>query len=187
MVAGCLRILGVNMGNANDGNNEDQDIINARGGINPWLTNNQQQRTAAVARIKAVLSRRIAADTSPWGFKDPHAVLYINDILPLLPSPRVIIVFRDPLAAGQRAQLQSDRSVFGGLEHTLELYSRAARFIEADCCPIQAVSYERALRYRSKFVCELSSFCGVPVTDEQMTKANNFIHPDIGAKRVIDL
>jgi len=180
LVAGLLRLMGVDMGEANRGNNEDDSIIGAR---NPAELFDPQKGPAANGRIReAVLARRERAD-GPWGWKDPHGALYVPNVPAYLPRVHCIVVYRDPLAVSQSMTRRGGREPLEGVLDALMLYANATRFIEQGTVPCLAVSYEGGVRRPRALVRGLARFCGLDVDVEGVA---GYVRPEGGYVSVED-
>lgn len=180
MVAGALRILGVDMGARQGvGNNEDLDIQDARGGVAELGDPASGVFRSALSRMRPAIVKR-AESGQPWGWKDPHGALYAAQVQDLLPDPRIICVFRDPQAAAERVSLLTEKPILAALEETLTLYQRSRTYL-ADCdLPAALVSYEKSLVRPERFVEQLAGFCGLSPSPEQVEEAITFCYPERG-------
>jgi hypothetical protein len=180
MVAGALRILGVDMGQRQGhGNNEDLDIQEARGPVGELADPEGEAMAAALERMRPVIEER-ARSAAPWGWKDPHGAFYAPQVEELLPAPRLIGVYRDPLAAAQRVHMLTGRSLDDALEDTLALHERCRVCLARTAQPAAMVSYEKALVRPERFVEQLAVFCGLSPTDAQSREAIAFCYPERG-------
>jgi len=180
MVAGVLRLSGLDMGaRQGRGNNEDLDIQAARGNVGNLGDVTHPDYAAALERMRPVIEAR-AAEGRPWGWKDPHGGLYARDVLDVLPSPRLIAVFRDPAAAAARIHMLTGQSVAEALNDVLWLYGKAQGLIAEPPAPLAMASYEKALVRPERFVEQLAFFCHLEPTPEQVREAVAFISPERG-------
>lgn len=180
MVAGALRILGVDMGDRQGhGNNEDLDIQDARGPVGEMADPAGPALIAALERMIPVIQRRAESDR-PWGWKDPHGVFYAPQIEPMMKSPRMICVFRDPQAAAQRVHMLTRMPLMDALEDTLNLYQRARAYLSGTQLPAAIVSYEKTLVRPERFVEQLVEFCGLSPDAAQTRDAVDFCYPERG-------
>jgi len=180
MVAGALTILGVDMGARQGvGNNEDLDIQDARGSVGELGDPTAEAFDAALVRMRPMIERR-AATKGAWGWKDPHGVLYAEQISDLLPAPRVICILRDPQAAAERVHLLTQKPLLSTLEDTLELYQRCRTYLDICTLPAALVSYEKSLVRPERFVEQLIGFCGLSPAQSQIDEAIAFCYPERG-------
>ncbi|WP_420430826.1 sulfotransferase [Hyphobacterium sp.] len=180
MVAGALRLLGVDMGaRQGQGNNEDLDIQDARGPVGELADPTSPDLAAALDRMRPVIAKR-GQSAEPWGWKDPHGAFYAPHIEADLPAPRLIAVFRDPQAAAQRVHMLTDRLLIDALDDTLKLYERCSQCLAASRQPAAMVSYEKTLVRPELFVEQLVAFCGLSPEREQVEAAIAFCYPERG-------
>jgi len=180
MVAGALRLLGVDMGaRQGHGNNEDLDIQEARGGIAELGDPESAAFAAALERMRPVITRRAECDAA-WGWKDPHGALYGAAVEDLLPAPRLVCVFRDPHAAAERVHILTEKPFLTALEETLTLYQRCRTYLETTGLPVASVSYEKALVRPERFVEQLTQFCGLSPDSAKTKDAIDFCYPERG-------
>lgn len=180
MVAGVLRLIGTDMGaRQGRGNNEDLDIQAARGNVGNLGDVNHPDYAAALERMRPVIEAR-AAEGRVWGWKDPHGALYARDVLDLMPSPRLIGVFRDPAASAERIHMLTGQPVAESLADVLWLYGKAQGLIADPPAPLAMVSYEKALVRPERFVEQLAFFCGLKPDAKQISEAVAFISPERG-------
>jgi len=176
MVAGALRILGADLGaRQGDGNNEDLDLLEARGEL-PAL---HADRAAALQRMRAWLAGRKEAQ-GVWGWKDPHAALYADALLADLPAPRLLGVFRDPVACAERVGLLTGKDRIAVARETLKLYEAGLVLLENAAAPAGMISYEKALVRPKRFLVSLAKFAGLTPERAQFEKALVFISPERG-------
>ena len=180
MVAGVLRILGVDMGARQGvGNNEDLDIQEARGGVAGLGDPASGTFQSALLRMRPLIAKR-ANSVQSWGWKDPHGVLYAAQVQDLLPGPRILCVLRDPQAAAERVSLLTEKPILSALEETLTLYQRCRTYL-ADCdLPTALISYEKSLVRPERFVRQLAGFCGLVPSQADMDDAIEFCYPERG-------
>jgi hypothetical protein len=176
MVAGALRILGADLGaRQGDGNNEDLDMLAARGEL-PQL---HADHDGALARLRGWLAGRVAAK-GVWGWKDPHGAYYAADLLSDLPAPRLLGVFRDPVACAERVGLLTGKDHVATVRETLKLYAAGMDLLEKASVPSGMISYEKALVRPKRFLVSLAKFAGLEPSREQFEKALVFISPERG-------
>ena len=193
MVAGAMECLGVPMIGDQGSypfNVEDIEILAAsRGRV---VLSDQHGRTrlgeekasSAQERIKkieqVVAHRNHNCDV--WGFKDPSAYLYLEQIRRCFANPRFIVIFRDFAAIAEREYVTTDLPIESGIQVALERYSSINAIVTSWRIPTLAVSYERALEQRSEFVGSLSNFLGLKETISITTEVLEFFSPDRGYK-----
>jgi hypothetical protein len=180
MVAGVLRILGVDMGLALAQVNEDQRIINA------WAPRlrNLRDHPEEIAHVRNAAREAITPRwgwPAPWGWKDPRGTLYATAVRDLLPDPRLIVVFRDPMAAMVRHPDYPPAAARALMSERLDHYAVCLELARQwDDVPSAFVSYERAIRDPIHFVTPLARFIGVHPPQDAIRRACEFINADAG-------
>lgn len=180
MVSGVLRLIGIDMGaRQGRGNNEDLDIQDARGPAGPLGEAGTPDYRAALDRMRPVITKRAEAQT-PWGWKDPHGILYARDVMDLLPSPRLIVVFRDLAASAERVHRINGADRLDEMHSALMLQARALDVLQETEWPAAIVSYEKALVRPERFLDQIAGFCGVEAAGAERQAALAFISPERG-------
>ncbi|MEE2567668.1 hypothetical protein [Hyphobacterium marinum] len=180
MVAGVLRLVGIDMGaRQGRGNNEDLDIQDARGPAGPLGEAGTPDYLAALDRMRPKIAERAKAQ-GPWGWKDPHGILYARDVTDLLPAPRLIAVFRDLAASAERVHRINGADRLDEMHSALMLQTRALDFLRETPLPAAIVSYEKALVRPERFLDQIATFCGVDVDAAEREAALAFISPERG-------
>lgn len=176
-IAGVLRILGVDMGVGLAAVNEDQEIVNrwARRHI-PLMNEVPGVREMVVKEVREVLSKR-KSWPAPWGWKDPLCTYYAEDVLDLLPKPRLVIVWRDPLASVVRTEGDRPGTVGKDLRERLEHYHACLDIADRHWIPTLLVSYERAIQDPHALIEPLYTFCGLNPNPDQLKNAPLYIAP----------
>ena len=103
-----------------------------------------------------------------WGFKRPRAYRHLARLPQLVRNPRVIIVFRDPLAVTLRNHISIQSEVMKNLRTTIEEFAALIERIDACPAPVMMASYEKALQFPAEFVDRLAGFCGLQPSDRQI-------------------
>ena len=159
MVAGAMVGLGIDMGDNLPVNIEDP-------AFNP--DGKRHDRPAFIDGARARIQKQ-AEKGVIWGWKCPQAVEYLQDIRDELVSPRLIIVYRDPVpaviraVAGKTAQTEIDKVGVSELDKIFTLYTQNLALAKSWKVPTMLVSYERASKFPGKFLHELAGFVGLPV------------------------
>ena len=183
MVAGILRILGVDMGvDLDPSNNEDRAFLGHRG--NRVIFNdktNDAARGAYLDRIRAHIELR-ARSSALWGWKDPMASYYIRDVAGLLPSPVFIAITRDLAAIAIREnhaeKPTNPASVPAYFMNAAHDYIRIVQFLATNTYPALLLSYERSLRQPRNIVAAIRDFVRLPENPEAESRAVRFVVPD---------
>ncbi|KNG95311.1 sulfotransferase family protein [Pseudaestuariivita atlantica] len=187
MLSGLCRIFGIDMGDTLDqANNEDQDFL-VHGGDRILLTGDKRtrKRKDVINRIGEVIDTRNAAK-STWGWKDPMAAFYIDDVFHKLRNPAILAVLRDPAAVGIREihargiNENEDLRKMLQVQNAVEQHNRILTVIERSKVPTFVLSYERALRHPEPVVEGLAAFLGIDLESapDIAEKAIRFIVPE---------
>jgi len=183
MVAGCLRILGVDMGVGLSQVNEDQHIARVTASRTRTIEDPTPQ---IVDKVWRILSPREEWDRA-WGWKDVRAEVYAAEVMPRLRYPRIVIVFRDLAAISGRIPQHKLDKVQANFATALGTYTRIHERILPLDLPMALVSYERAVRRPKVFLSQLADFCGLRPTPEQIEKGCRYIRPDSGYQDMTEI
>lgn len=128
--------------------------------------------------LSAAIERRNRRSDS-WAFKLPSIHGYMEpDGLRIFRNPRLVMVFRDPVAIAVRhAAAEHVDAAFSFFE-TTEGMRDMARFLHAADCPMLLVSYEKAVRYPDHLIAVLAEFCGLAIDPGQRERLRAIIRPD---------
>ena len=175
-VAECLVRLGVPMGpkygNARptDGsgvsdyvNYEDVELVSALEDVmSRGLVDDPSSNEWRYFR-QLVQDRDLAHDL--WGFKRPQAVFAIDQLLPLLRNPHLVLVMRDPVAVwtSQQARNVSGRATWGMARHAVGCVMDLA---EKPRGPTLALSFERAKEAPAVTRYMMAKFLGLTPSEE---------------------
>ena len=193
MVAGTIAILGVQMNNASvdidEANAEDLDILAAsqgreiieRDGLGRLGLVTVVSQEARLTKLTEIINHRNHLN-SIWGFKDPSAYIYLEQILCKLRNPRIVVVYRDIMAIAERELIANAVPIQDGLQLALDRYGAIQELVRKLGLPTLFISYERAKFRREKFVRSLSEFLEVDCDDKKMAEALDFISPEGGYK-----
>ncbi|MCA0042074.1 sulfotransferase [Celeribacter litoreus] len=157
MVAGAIAGLGVHMGTNLPVNVED-DLFNPDvfGSDGPEF----------IEQVSTEIAHRSAIH-DVWGWKYPRASRYLPKVAHLLPSPRLVVVFRDPVPAAIRTARRNSQAnairatVAGKLRSELQNLNMCFEL----GYPTLLVSFEKAQAHPEAFLEDLSAFTGMPVPD----------------------
>jgi hypothetical protein len=175
-VAGALRLAGVFMGNEIDPANNEDRAFNYHNGNLSLLTSPDSKRDY-LASIRKIIETR-NSNHLVWGWKDPLAALYIDDILPDLVNPHFIVVTRDVIATVMRERIEASGSLAKEQEtdlylnktrQALALYQASIEAIAKTGAPTFFVSYEKTVRNGEDFAVQLLSF----VTGKRASSSKN--------------
>lgn len=144
---------------------EDQEILTA-------------VQSGQEAPLRRVIDRRNAAHPV-WGFKLPNLVAYLHaDRIAWFRNPRLILIFRDPVAVAVRDSLseyfdprETVRSSMHGMLTTLS-------FAERSGCPTLMLSYEKAITSPHRTVRAVLGFAGISVPEAMLEEIARTVVPD---------
>lgn len=168
LVAGALRLVGIFMGDDTDPANNEDRAFNFHGGNLSILTQTED-RVEYLERIRQTIEQRNSSH-SVWGWKDPLAALYVEDILPSLINPHLILVTRDITATAMRERIEAsnvstvidDESFhLAKAGQALGLYQSALSVIERSNAPALLLSYEKSIRNVEDFAAQILEFSNV--------------------------
>lgn len=165
MVAGVLRKLGVPMGTAiSEANNEDQDFLAHQGRRDLFEDIAcRGERMKYLSQVREIILRR-NCEHDVWGWKDPIAPFYTNDLVGCLRNPIYIVVARDVGAVAQRAVIEEELSGEQLLAHVdvaVGVYQKCLDIVRRYKRPTLIVSYERALRSPRAFGRAVAEIIGI--------------------------
>jgi tetratricopeptide (TPR) repeat protein len=161
MVAAVLDSLGVHLGSlADQAVFEDLEIITA-------IEHDRASLPDIIDRYNE--SYRI------WGFKYPSFFEKGYDKLHLFRNPRLIIIFRDPLAIAMRNAISMKEELLLSLDNTSTRISNLVEFTETLRIPTLMASYEKALIDPSRLINSIINFSGVAPTADQVASATKVV------------
>jgi len=163
MLSGALHISGVPMGETlTAATYEDTALIRAIS-------------THNIDHVKALIKRREQQHLQ-WGWKQPKDFEYFfREVMPLLACPRLLVVFRDLMAVGNRNRISAGSDLFQSMRDTSGAYSAIIAGLAVVQCPIMLLSYEKALLRPAVVVDALLEFTGVAAADK--SAITSFIAP----------
>ena len=183
MVAGILRILGVDMGvNVDPSNNEDRAFLAHRG--NRLVFNDKSKDLARGDYLEGIKKHiELRSKTGAlWGWKDPMASYYIHEVAGLLQSPVFIAITRDLAAIAIREnhaeKPTNPASVPAYLMNGAHDYIRIVQFLATNTHPALLLSYERSLRQPRNIVAAIRDLLRLPEDSEAEARAARFVVPD---------
>lgn len=172
MIAGAMLGLGIDMGTDLPVNVEDPPFN---------IDGKRQNRKEFMEELKQTVHNRVTRGTL-WGWKYPQAVEYLEDIRHLLPNPRLVIVYRDPVPATIRAgkgrvgQENFNDVCYREMDKSIRLYRMNLELARKWQRPTLLVSYERASQQPEDFLEELAAFCGVQMPTD-ISRIVDFMTP----------
>ncbi len=103
-----------------------------------------------------------------WGFKRPEIYTRLGRYLHLFRNPRIVSVFRDPVAIAKRNEISMHADFLLNLERAIRRTEELFNFIQGIDHPAMIVSYEKALSQPAAFVDSFVEFSGlVPSPQER--------------------
>lgn len=190
MVAGVLRILGVDLGTEiNSANNEDQNFLGHKGDRRIFNgANFVEERAAYIRQVKKYIHKRTESGTL-WGWKDPLVSHYIREVADSLVQPVYIAVTRDiaAIAIRELAEAEQPKHQPDPGAHALNAandYIRITQFLVSNRNGSVMISYERALRQPDLVVAAIRDLVHLDVSANAVEKAVQFIRPDRGAAHI---
>jgi hypothetical protein len=149
MVAGAVRGFGIHLGTNLPVNNEDPDFT-----------------YKPIAHMKAAISERNTAHAN-WGWKFPMAANYLDELLPALRNPILVIVARDVAATASALTRWHNRESTAAISEALLQTQKNFMLCLRWQIPALLVSYERATVEPENFLAELSVFLDLPLAVKQ--------------------
>ncbi len=166
MLAGMLREAGLHMGTfLADVVHEDRQLL-------AILQSGQRQLL-----VSAIAERNAAHQD--WGFKIPnlHAYLHLAD-LARFRNPRIVLIFRDPVAVAVRNAISEMFDEFSTLAETAAAELAVVEFARAADCPLLLVSYEKALIFPEMLVDAIAAFCSLQPDEAQRARMIELVQPN---------
>ncbi len=168
MVAGLLRVMGVNMGeNIGLLNHEDLDVVSKTGS----------------EFVEYVTQRSLQNLSGKWGFKYPHLHDFYQECISLLGQCKLIFIFRDHFSVALSYKKYHDIPLSIGVREAARRYA----LLSSMFCELQSstlpLSYEKAIQNKSKCVKDISDYIGIELSDQKHRECIDFISP--GAYRKI--
>lgn len=97
-----------------------------------------------------------------WGFKIPNLHAYLTrDQFAWFRNPRMIAIFRDPVAVAVRSGLSEHLDPINELISTTHAITAVAEFAAMSGCPTLLLSYEKAIMAPERMLESVLSFCGI--------------------------
>lgn len=168
LIAGAMRLAGVDMGsNIDPDNNEDRAFTIHGGDVSLFQDEKRKQNFLADVRENIQNNNK---KLEIWGWKDPIVAYYIEEVFPILRSPRFIFILRDAAAVAMRERVelpQQDMKRAGihlemnKVGESIDLYQRAFKVLRNAQVPTLVLSYERILRYPQDFAARIADFGGI--------------------------
>lgn len=174
VVAGCLRGLGICMGNnPHPLKHEWSPLVYRSDGELDLLASRR-----SIARMDELYDR--------WGWKSPRDVFQLEQVLPFLRDPGFVFVTRDIFEASLSGLRYQDVPFYLGLNDTALVYHAITRRLRTWPWPVLIVPFSQALRQPESFVDLLASFMSFTPPEGAREQAISFIRPGRNAYRQFD-
>ena len=165
MVAGVARELGIDLGQNLGNNHEDPEFLSHE-----------------AEEIMAVVERRNAAK-DVWGWKMPHASEYLDEVVPRLRNPFVIVVFRNVVSIAQSQMKRSDATFENAFRFSSRRMAQVCEMVPKIGCALMLVNYEKAIAEPARFVDEMVRFLRLQPDETLRENAVRMIDPAVGYQR----
>ena len=174
MMSGTLRLLGVHMGDDIDSANQEDRAFNSLAGLS------SRERSA---RVRELVAERDAKH-KVWGWKDPHAVIYLSEIEKRLRNPHFLVIFRDSHASAQRINYRSGTPHLQTIASYLRHLQILVDYVTASRAPLMLASYERAVLRAEDFTKQVAEFVGFPLDEEALASVTSYVRPNRGGGNI---
>ena len=144
-VGGTMQHLGIFMGDNLTNNYEDGEFIGK-----------------GISHMKSVISKR-NSEKKLWGWKCPDAVNYLDELLPFVENPHLIVVFRDVVATLKGHIRWHNRDQMRAAHEVLIQIQRNWFLVERWKIPTALVSYEKLIISPNIFIHDMADFMSVPL------------------------
>jgi len=130
-------------------------------------------------RFAPYIKRLIQQEKSEiWGWKDPRTSLTIELYLPYLENPFFVICHRDPLQVAESLNQRDGMDIDIGIRLTHIYEQRISNFLKRNNpSQIMHVNYEDFISTPDAFLKRLMDFLEIKSSDEQFSKAIDFVRP----------
>ena len=171
LVAGAAIILGVPMGADKESvNHEDVELVNAAQGRDVDGRPMNRAADSVIQNLRGLIQGRNESN-SVWGWKDPSADLYLEEVSGEVRNPLVVFVNRDMAAIAQSEFNKMQYSIEQAYEQALHRFSRYWSLLQKLQWPTLLVSYERAALDPEALLCEMADFIGLDEPTKQQREA----------------
>jgi len=197
MLSGMLDRLGINMGDDQPGRQlsnplghfEDGDLLNlnelilAKAGGSwhnpPTAAQINKQAIGLDDRIqKIILEKRLANQDRSWGWKEPRTSLTISLYLPYLRNPYFIWSQRDVASIANSLWVRNQIPDHKAVKLTEYYQQQVTDFFRVHPeLPVLKVTYQDMIDKPDIWVTEVGNFLDLEVSEDQLTKAVEFILP----------
>lgn len=111
-----------------------------------------------------------------WGFKRPNAYKALQQIVPILRKPRIIVMFRDILAIAMRNHVSMQMDVIPFLPIYADEYMELVKTVSRIKCPMLLVSYEKFIQFPEESIDKTAAFAGIEMTPELRERALGIVN-----------
>ncbi|WP_370281966.1 hypothetical protein [Pseudooceanicola sp.] len=155
MVAGLMAFCGIWMGESLPTNGEDP----------AFNTDRFADRETFLGQVRQAIRDRDARH-SVWGWKFPRAASYLEEVLPHVRNPHLVIVTRDTTPASIRmskrqGQTATDEGILKATTTLVSLQAKNLSLAQKFQCPTLLVSYEKAVEDPRTASKEIAAFSGL--------------------------
>lgn len=159
MVAGTLRLLGLDLGKDLGKEHEDPE----------FLTHDLDSMIATV--------RRRNDERLIWGWKVPDSIAFLDDLLPHLRNPLFVVITRNILGVAESWRKRDGLPVVDGLVQASNRYERISYFCRRHraAYPMLFLSFEKATTDPQAMVDELAAFVGLEPSGDQRAAIDEFV------------
>ncbi len=165
MVSGVLCELGIFMGEnlSGGGSYEDTDFIDK-----------------PISDIQQTINKR-NSQFDIWGWKYPHTIDYIYDIIQTIRNPYFIVVFRNEFSVARSFSKYHTQIPFKkAIIEAHVRYGKIVQFISKNSYPTIAFSFEQALSDKKDFIDSLIKFLNLNTSKANKQFALSFINKKAG-------
>jgi hypothetical protein len=125
------------------------------------------------------LIRRRDARWPRWGFKVPNLHAYLlAERMAWFRRPRLVVIYRDPLAVAVRSGLSEHFNAIGQLTMIGHALTSLTAFVRRANCPTLLLSYEKVISAPDDFLDNLLPFCGLSTPREARAPLLRAIRPN---------
>jgi len=117
------------------------------------------------------------ANNGAWGFEDPTLIDYLSDVVQYINNPRLICVFRGPVAVSLREEM-AGHPFDAILRLTVARQSKIVAFIDSYDFPTMFVSYEKLLLRPWETFAVISEFVTGAVDDSLQEVVVRYVVPE---------
>jgi len=181
MVAGLVRMLGIDMGERLDPpTNEDLDFIEGREPLIAITDSKHPEHTPVLERLLGIVNARNQKH-GDWGWKDPLAFVYVAPLIPFLRNPHFVVIFRDLFSVSAREKVATGVDTMGTLSRAQKNYAWIQEVLKRREAPALITGYEKVLLYPETYARDLQAFLGQAPDEKFVQDAVAYIKPGRGS------